>query len=359
MRSGAAQRPGARPDGLALCPRRPGRRLPREAALRPHRDARRAFSEEPRVDLQYGFVSICLSEQACSPAGNVTVKQAEALDPPARRSRILRTARRNLENTLRIMWFLRAHGLELYRISANLIPLATHPVTAGWAWWEEEDLRQLGAKIGEAAARQGYRLSSHLPELCGFTTEAGFHWTQRYLEYHRRLFELLNFGPSAKIVMHVGGAGGGKAQALKTAKERIVSLSPWARERLVLENDDRVFTAADVVQLAEETGVPVAFDWHHHWVNRDGEAEGPAVRRLLARGFALWRDRPPKVHVSSPREGRNPRAHADYVDPRFVLPFLEMAREAGARQLDVMVEAKMKDLAALRLRDQVAPVFSS
>lgn len=306
------------------------------------------------MKLEFGFVSICLSEKECSPAGNVTVKQVQGLDPEGRRGRILQVAKRNLENTLRIMWFLHAHGFRLYRISANLIPLATHEITDGWAWWEEAELRQLGAKIGEAAARFGYRLSSHLPELCGLGGDAPFFWAKRYLDYHRRLFELLALDETAKIVMHLGGKAGERPEALKAARRRIEELSPWARRRIVLENDDRLFTAADVVQLAEETGVPVAFDWHHHWVNGDGEARGPRIEELMARAFALWRDRPPKVHVSSPRSSQSPRAHADYIDIEFVRPFFELAAQTGVPSLDVMVEAKMKDLAALRLREELA-----
>ncbi len=225
------------------------------------------------MQLDFGFVSICLSEKDCSPAGNVTVKQVETLDPPSNAgARILRIAQEKPENTLRIMWFLDAHGLRG-------LPHLRQPGPAG----HPSRHRRLGlvgrgrslgtgAKIGEAAARQGYRLSSHLPELCGFTAERLL-LDQRYLEYHRRLFELLD-STRRKDRHALGGAGGGKAQALQRPRSAIVALSSWARERLVLENDDRVFTAEDVVQLAEETGVPVVFDWHHHWVNRDGRCGG-------------------------------------------------------------------------------------
>ena len=46
------------------------------------------------------------------------------------------------------------------------------------------------------------------------------------------------------------------------------------------------------------------------------------------------------------------RAHADLVDP---IGFEQFLREAPAgRDFDVMLEAKTKDLALLRLRDQLA-----
>ena len=164
------------------------------------------------------------------------------------------------------------------------------------------------SKIGRVAAEHGYRLSSHLPELCGLTGEATLRWAEAYLEYHKRLFELLGLDETAKIILHLGGAGKEKSQALKDARRHIEALSPWAKERIALENDDRVFHVGDVVQLAEETGVPVAFDWHHHWVNHRGDVDGPVALDLIARAFASWRDRPPKVHLSSPKSPDKSRA---------------------------------------------------
>jgi UV DNA damage endonuclease len=46
-----------------------------------------------------------------------------------------------------------------------------------------------------------------------------------------------------------------------------------------------------------------------------------------------------------------PRAHADLIDPFAFAAFLETA--VRARHFDVMLEAKGKDLALLRLREQL------
>ena len=97
-----------------------------------------------------GFVSICLSERDCSPAGNVSVATAARLaDREARLGLIRRTAVRNLENTLRILWFLKGNRLQLYRFATHLVPLATHPYTEGWAWWEDPQLRPLLQQVDE------------------------------------------------------------------------------------------------------------------------------------------------------------------------------------------------------------------
>ena len=202
------------------------------------------------TNIEYGFVSICLSEERCSPAGSVTVKQVADLSVDGQRHRILTVARRNLQNTLRIMWFLKAHDIELYRLSATLIPLATHELTQDWAWWDEESLCEIGEKIGRVARMNGYRLSSHLPELCGLTGSETFKWAQAYLDYHQRLFNMMGLDETTKIILHLGGAYGDKDKALKTAIKNLEQLSSWARARIVLENDDRTFTIEDVLQVA-------------------------------------------------------------------------------------------------------------
>lgn len=303
----------------------------------------------------------------------MTVTAASRLDPEARRYRLREIARRNLENTLRILFFARAHGIRLYRISANMIPLATHPLTADWRWWDEPDLQATGARIGRVAWEAGIRLSSHLPEVCGLGSASQFRWVQAYLAYHRRLFDLLDLDEQARIVIHVGGRrersrrqagdgapgkGGGAQQAkvLEVAGRHLGQLDGWARSRLVLENDDRTADIATTLELAERFRLPVAFDWHHHVCCPPSGFPDPvspggltALEPLLARAFRLWRDRPPKIHLSSPRDGASLRAHADYVDPAFVKPLLAILPRLGVPEVDGMVEAKKKDLALFRL----------
>jgi len=135
----------------------------------------------------------------------------------------------------------------------------------------------------------------------------------------------------------------------------------------VIENDDRSFALVDVLALAERTGLRVVWDVLHHRC-RDPAAIPDA--EAMAAAFATWpAGTTPKVHFSSPRldleervtrEGRRVirrnvlpqlRAHADLIDPIAFEYFIRSA--AGGRPFDVMLEAKAKDLALFRLRDQL------
>lgn len=305
--------------------------------------------------VSFGFVAICLSERNCSPAGNVTVASLAGLDEEGIRRRIVQTAARNVGNTIRILHFLRGHGLELYRISANLIPLATHPATDGFAWWADPALEPLLVRLGALIRQYGVRVSSHLPQVCVLSTPdpSVLEWLLRHLRYHRILFETMGLDERAKLVMHVGGAYNDPAQALAQAEANFAALDPWARRRLVLENDDKTFSAAQVLALTRRLEIPMVFDYHHHVLRNGGED----LEELLAAAFSGWSDRPPKVHVSSPKSPSQLRAHADYVDWAFVEPFFAAVRRVWRGALDVMVEAKQKDLAALALRRDYEQAF--
>lgn len=299
-------------------------------------------------------MSICLSEQDCSPAGDVTVKAIEKLPEDARISRIRRTAKRNLINTRRILSFMKWHGLTVYRFATHLIPLATHEATAGWQWWSDPELQPLLEDIGRVIRTEGFRVSTHPPQLCVLNAPepSVFQWVEKYTAYHVRLFEAMGLDARAKIVLHVGRRmKEGTAQGLRHAAENVARLPQAVRERLAVENDDRTYSARDTLTLCRDVGVPMVFDWHHHLCRNDGER----LEDLLPEVFATWRDRPPKVHLSSPRNGPLDRAHADYVDPALARPFLLAAKELG--DFDVMVEAKQKDLAALKLREDLPEVF--
>jgi UV DNA damage endonuclease len=145
-------------------------------------------------------------------------------------------------------------------------------------------------------------------------------------------------------------------------------LSDRARDRLVIENDDRTYALSHVLELHRRTGLKVVWDILHHHCN---DPDGIPDREALEAALATWpAGVTPKIHFSSPktameerkkRVGRRVerswvlpqlRAHADVIDP---IAFEHFLRETAAgHDFDVMLEAKAKDLALLRLRDQLA-----
>jgi UV DNA damage endonuclease len=169
------------------------------------------------------------------------------------------------------------------------------------------------------------------------------------LVYHARLLDALGADTSCKIVVHVGGLYAGSE---RLAMDRFVAtaraLPESVRRRLVVENDDRLFDADEVLEVGRAAGIPVVFDWLHHQANPCRRA----AAEVLAEIFRTWTaaDGPPKIHLSSQAKDAPPGAHAAFIDVQDVIAFLEVAPPVP---IDCMLEAKEKDRALIKLRDEL------
>ena len=270
-----------------------------------------------------------------------------------------------------ILGHLDAHDLRFYRMATALAPYASHP---DLPQFRDQPARCSGrlAEVGARATALGIRLTSHPGQYTVLNSEDAE--VQRLaaveLEVQAELMDGMGLGAESVVVLHVGSAAGGAQGAFDRFARGFELLSDPARARVVVENDDRSFGLRDVVELSERIGRPVVWDiLHHHCHDPDRIPDAEALELALA----TWpHDVTPKIHFSTPRTdveerarrvGRRverslvlpqPRAHADTIDPFAFEGFLAEAGAAGVRDFDVMLEAKAKDLALLRLRAQLA-----
>jgi UV DNA damage endonuclease len=257
----------------------------------------------------------------------------------------------------------------MYRMATALAPYASHPDLQGFRRQPRECAAEL-AEVGRLSRDLDIRLSSHPGQYTVLNSED--ERTRRLaveeLEVQAELMDAMALGPEAVVVLHVGGAAGGVDAALERFERGFELLSPAARARLAIENDDRSFGLGDVQRLSERIARPVVWDALHH---RCHDPDAIPDREALALALATWRSGVvPKVHYASPktavaerrkRVGRRVerslrlperRAHADLIDP---ISFEYFIGETGrGMDFDVMLEAKAKDLALLRLRGQLA-----
>lgn len=266
--------------------------------------------------------------------------------------------------------YLAAHDITMYRISSDLAPYVTHPDMPQFHAQIDEcalELRELGAR----ARAQGLRLSFHPSQYILLNSPDEKLTTKSIadLSAQAHMLDCMGLPPEAVLVTHVGGVYGdhesGKARWARTWE----SLPDHVRRRLVLENDDTRYGVADILWIHERTGVPLVYDYLHHWchdpVGIDQQAALAACLRTWPEGVT------PKIHFSSPRtemrtiERKNRKTakveqvqappiwsgHADYINPFEFITLLRGA--ADQRPFDTMLECKVKDLALLRLRDDL------
>jgi len=245
--------------------------------------------------------------------------------------------------------YLDANDIRVYRLGGSVIPYGTHPDLPQLAYRRQLDecageLQALGAK----AQALGLRLSTHPGQYTVLDSpdEDIVAKATADLEQDAALLDALGQGDDAVVVVHVGGVYGDRDAALARWAAAYERLSDRARARVAVEHDERSFSLADVLWLHERTGVRVIYDLHH---DRCKPSDA-----TLADAYATWPDGVrPKVHVSSARLALpRPRldAHADFVAPWDVQAVLD----AAPGPVDVMLEAKAKDLALLAVRAQLA-----
>src|SRR3954452_17815708 len=268
----------------------------------------------------------------------------------------------SLDRLEAILGYLEDNAIGFYRMATGLAPYASHPDLRQFRDQPRECAERL-AQLGERASAKGIRLSTHPGQYTVLNSE-----DQRVaalaveeLEVQAEILDGMGLGPEAVVVLHLGGKAGGPDAARDRFVRGFERLSDAARNRLVVENDDRAFGLADVLTLAERIGRPVVWDVLHHHCH---DPERIPDAEALALAAATWPPGVvPKVHFSSPRtavERRDRgalalpplRAHADLVDPIAFEHFL--TGTVAGRDVDVMLECKAKDLALLRLRGQLA-----
>ncbi len=266
-----------------------------------------------------------------------------------------------------LLVYLDRHAIRFYRLAGNLAPYLTHPDLPQFHHQIEECATELAA-LGDLSRRLQMRLTLHPAFYVQLSSPDPdqLRRARQELDAATRLLDAMGLGREAVVVVHVGGAHGDPATARSRFARAYDTLAPGVRARLALENDDRAFGAADLLWIHKRTGVRLVLDVLHH---RCHNPTGLELMDALAACLGSWPPgEQPKIHFSSPRtelrrtrrNGREqlqlplPNQHSDFIHPFEFIDFLRAAGRAGLPSFDIMLEAKAKELALVRLRLQTA-----
>lgn len=265
----------------------------------------------------------------------------------------------SLELFEQVLAYLEDERIDMYRISSDFVPYVTHPDHPRFHDQIERFADELAA-LGERARRSSIRLSLHPSQyivLNSIDPEI-VEKSKADLVAQAKLLDAFGMDGEGVVVLHVGGMYGDREAARARFVENFETLAEPAQRRLVIENDEMAFSVRDCLWIHERTGLRIIFDHQHHRLNSDGLEPEEAARIALDSWPA---GQTPKMHFSSARldsrevgKGRKTRSmapllrqHADYVDP---WTFADFIGSLADRRFDVMLEAKAKDLALLKLR---------
>jgi len=255
---------------------------------------------------------------------------------------LIETVENNLNCLREIVQFNVIHTLLFFRITSDLIPFSSHPINQfNWQSYFKKQFRELGTFI----KTHRIRISMHPDQftLINSRDKGVFKRSVKELRYHAQVLDLMELDTSAKIQIHVGGVYKDKAKSIQRFIKRFTELDERIRRRLVIENDDRLYSVKDCMLIHAETGMPVLFDVFHHELTNSEET----IQEAFDLFTTTWtkKDGVPMVDYSSQQPGEKRGKHAESIDLNHFKKFVEETKDVD---FDIMVEIKDKEQSALK-----------
>jgi UV DNA damage endonuclease len=258
----------------------------------------------------------------------------------------------NLQDVLIMMDWNEANGIKVFRLSSEMFPHISNPNAPDYTLEFAKDLLK---RIGEKSKKYNQRLTFHPGHFncLGSPTESVIEHTIRDLDYHASVLDMMELGPDSVMVIHGGGIYGDKNKTIDRWCENYNKLPDNIKRRLVLENCERNFSIEDCLRVSEKVKVPVVFDTHHYECynimhpNEKLEIADNYISKILE----TWSRRgiKPKFHVSEQGAGKCGH-HSDYIEtiPNYLLEIPKKYKT----DIDIMIEAKMKEKAIFKLYEK-------
>ncbi|MEN3013502.1 MAG: UV DNA damage repair endonuclease UvsE [Endomicrobiia bacterium] len=251
---------------------------------------------------------------------------------------LLKVFFKNLNDFEKLLEISKKNNFTIFRLGSNFIPFASHETfSKSWLKIIEKELIYFSYKIKNYNIRitmhpgQFVVLNSPQPEIVEKSL--------RELEYHFWVLDCLNLDKNCIVVVHLGGIYGNKEKSLERFANTLAK-NKWLTKRLAVENDDKSFTVEDLLKL-KELGLPLVYDHHHNKLNSSIFSSQDVLK--------TWGDRIPEFHISSSHENSN--EHANYVK---LDDFIELYKNfQTTRRIDIIVEAKNKEKAVLKLIKEI------
>ena len=303
------------------------------------------------MKIRLGYVSISkkLGKKITS-SSTVTFSNYNKIIIPSKKLEKLQTvAASNLHDLEKIIKYNIENNIHFYRITSALIPLVTHPEVGYWG--HREFLKQDFEYVGKLINDSNMRVDTHPDEfnVINSINPKVVENTKINLLRQAEWFDDFKYD-LGKMVIHVGGATNGKESGLERFITNFNTFPKEVKSKIIIENDDKTYTARETLSLCNELNLPMVLDVHHHNCNNDNDT----IYDLIPKIFATWKNEklPPKLHFSSPKNGSIDRKHSDFINPYDFINFLENIKLFNT-DIDVMLECKEKDLALFKLTSDI------
>jgi UV DNA damage endonuclease len=282
---------------------------------------------------------------------NFTVEKAKEL------------ALKNVKDLPEMMTWNYKHNINCFRLSSDMFPHFTDTETEKYTIdFAKEDL----IIAGNLAKSYNQRILMHPGQYnqVGTPNQQTFEKTIDDLEHHANILDTMGIGKDGVIIVHGGGTYNDKENTKRRWIEQYDELPSNVKRRLVLENCERQYSTRDCLDISEECGVPVVFDFHHYqcynliYGKNSKKKPQEDIMDLIPEVIDSWdftnRNRI-IMHISEQGSGKIGH-HSDYIEtlPNELFTILE---EFPSITIDLEVEAKMKEKAIMKLYNKYQGLF--
>jgi len=253
----------------------------------------------------------------------------------------------NLNYTKTCLKWNMENNVHFFRISSDIVPLATHSKMK-FKWWKDEDIQNIANDIKNLASKNSIRLSMHPGQytLLNSNKEEVVDRSIQDLKYHQIIGNMMGV---EDLITHVGGVYGNREKAMERWASVYKSIPTEVASLIRLENDDRLFTIKEVLELSKETGVQAVFDYHHHRINPSIDA-----KEAMVQSIKTWEGTAdPKVHLSSGKSKKLDSRHHDLILKEDYQELLSILPKTKDSKVYIMLEAKKKEQAIINLRKSI------
>lgn len=297
-----------------------------------------------KIKIRLGYVAI---SNTLDLSASKTITYKNYLKSENKINKINNIINQNIKNLYQILKYNFKNDIHFYRMSYKIIPLATHPnVNIDYI----KPYKEKWKNIGIMTKIYNVRMDTHPDHFCILNSKDKriLKSSIEILNYQNKLFKAMNI--DGKTVLHIGGMYNDKEKSIKRFIKNFKSLNKEIQNMIILENDDKTFNIEDTLYICEKLNIPMVLDYHHYKCN-SGNLD---IKKYLPRIIDTWKDQKlnPKMHFSSPKNKKNFRAHADYINSKDFIKFINLLKQVN-KDIDIMLECKAKDDALFRLIRQL------
>jgi UV DNA damage endonuclease len=247
----------------------------------------------------------------------------------------------NLNCLKKILNFNVENNLLFFRISSDIVPFASHPICKfNWQSYFKDKFKEIGEMINDS----DIRISMHPDQFIVINSNRKDVVKRSISEliYHCEILDLMGLNSTSKIQLHIGGAYGNKNTAIQRFIEIYKKLNSKIKKRLVIENDDKIYSLSDCLFVSSKTNIPVLFDVFHHSILNNNEKNLESIEEVNKTW--LKKDGIPMFDYSNQEPNSHKGKHAETIN---LTEFKDFVNSTKPYNFDVMLEIKDKEKSAM------------